>query len=238
MREHQIFSLLLSFATTLILLPTSVRAQCHFGDCFDAYLVATYDGSAMQLRLSLGHRTFGPLVCRGNAVGFDVYRKTIGYLCGPEERVTDQPIAWVAECDAEIDLSFTDPNVKLDTGYQYEARPVDAERNPAQGDGVSSILGYGVAGTAVVAHGEVWPSDNFTTYAGSCPEECFPGGLVDAPSIYEYWGTTVTIIATEASVRYHSNLWVTLFHGSSVNRSRCLVAVEDVDWSAVKRIYD
>jgi hypothetical protein len=194
----------------------------------------------MQLQLSLGHRTFAN-ICRGNAVGFDVYRRTVGYTCGEEERITDQPIAWGGECDAPAELSFTDPGVlNPNTVYQYEARPVDAFRQPAQGDLAASVWGYGVVGTAVVAHGEPVLGDNFQVFVWVCPGECMPGGIVDVPGIdwAEYFGTTVTVLGQSASVVYYSNGWMPQFAGTSVSPSRCLVGVESVGWGAVKRLYD
>jgi hypothetical protein len=222
----------------LIFAPASAWGQCD--DCYDAYLLATYDGSAMQLRLSLGHRNMGPMTCRGNAVGFDVYRKTLGYECGAEQRVTDEPIAWpTAECPAPAEASFTDPNVTLDVAYRYEARPVDAERNPAAGENVSPIWGVGVAGTALLAHGPVYLGDNFNVTVWDCPGECFGWAIVRMSGVDwdEHWGNSVEIYGSNVGVEYYSNLWVTMVEGTSVRPALCVVAVERTAWGAVKRLY-
>jgi hypothetical protein len=237
MRLLKSCSLLLALAG-LILTSTSARGQCR--DCYDAYLLATYDGSAMQLRLSLGHRIFGPSTCRGNAVGFDVYRKTLGYECGAEVRVTDEPIAWpTVECSASADVSFTDPNVTLDTAYGYEARPVDAERNPAQGEQVSPVWGVGVAGTALLAHGLVHQGDNFNVIVDPCPGECTASGIVRMSGVdwAALWGNTVEVYGNNVGVEYYSNLWLTMMEGTSVRPALCVVSVERTGWGAVKVLY-
>jgi hypothetical protein len=111
----------------------------------------------------------------------------LGFECGAEERVTDGPIAWpIADCPATAEVSFTDPDVTLNTAYGYEARPVDADRNPAEGAFASPIRGYGVAGTAVLTHGAVRLGDNFRTVTDTCPGECFPWALLDIPGVE--WG--------------------------------------------------
>ncbi len=229
---------LLPVLALLILPPTSAWGQCD--DCFDAYLLATFDGSAMQLRLSLGHRNMGPMTCRGNAVGFDVFRKTLGYQCGIEERVTDEPIAWPAvECNAPFEASFVDPDVTLNTAYEYEARPVDAERNPAVGEQVSPILGFGVAGTAALARGSVFLGDNFNVIIDPCRGQCFPSGVVYIAGFNwdEHLGNTVTVYGSGVSVTYYSNLWVTLLEGTSVSPASCANAVKPMRWGAVKSLY-
>ncbi len=229
---------LLPVLAVLILAPASAWGQCD--DCYDAYLLAAYDGSAMQLRLSLGRRNMGPMTCRGNAVGFDVYRKTLGHECGAEERVTVEPIAWpTADCAAPADVNFTDPNVTLDTAYWYEARPVDAERNPAEGEGVSPVRGVGVAGTALLAHGPASLGDNFNVIVGGCPGECFPSAIVRVSGVDwdEHWGNTVAVYGNNAGVEYYSNMWVTMVEGTSVRPAPCVVAVERTAWGAVKGLY-
>lgn len=238
MRLHD-FRGLLPVLAVLILAPATAWGQCD--DCYDAYLLATYDGSAMQLRLSLGHRNMGPMTCRGNAVGFDVYRKVLGYECGTEERVTAEPIAWpTAECPAPADVSFADPNVTPDTAYWYEARPVDAERNPAEGGGVSPVRGVGVAGAALLAHGSAQLGDNFNVIVGECPGECFPLAIVRVSGVdwNEHLGDTVAVSGNNVGVEYYSNMWVTLVEGTSVRPALCVVAVERTAWGTVKRLYE
>ena len=223
----------------LIVTPTLAWGQCV--EFYDAFLGATYDGTAMQLLLSVGHRNMGPGTCRGNAVAFDVFRTTLGYACGPEERVTDQPIAWPVTEGAEVfEVNLTDPDVTSDTAYRYEARPVDAERNPAQGELVGSVWGYGVVGVALLAHGRLWEGDNFTVRLEGCPDECLPTGLVSVPGVtWEEvpWGSTVEVYGNGVSPRYYSNTWLPFLEGTSISPAPCLVAVAPVGWSALKRLY-
>jgi len=222
------------FLAVLIVTPTFAWGQDQF---YDAYLLATHDGTAMQLLLSLGQRNFGPGTTRGNAVAFDVFRSTMGHECGPEERVTDQPIAWpVVQGPGNFEVSFTDPNVIPNTAYRYEARPVDAARSPAQGMLVSSVWGYGIVGVALLGHGELIPFDNFTVYVHTCQSECFPDGLVVGTSLMQL-GTTVILYGNRVGLTSQSNLWYPEFFATSANQAPCLVAVEPVGWSALKSLY-
>jgi hypothetical protein len=221
----------------LIATPTFTWGQ---GDaCYDAYLQATYDGAAMQLLLSVGNRNFGPMICRGNAVAFDVFRKTLGYECGSEERVTDEPLAWPVTADPVFEVGFTDPDVTSDTAYRYEARAVDAERNPAQGimpPFGGSVWGYGVVGVALLAHAQLFWGDNFTLSVNSCPGECFADGLVRATPELPL-GTTLLLYGNRVDVDYQSNLWWPLLVLTSTSPAPCIVAVEPARWSTVKRLY-
>ena len=105
--------------------PLSAWGQCPYRDFVLGYVSATYDGSAMQVRLDLEHGYWFPGTARGNAVAFDIFRTELGHECGPVERVTDEPIPWPTECDSFV-VTVTDPNASLDTAYAYDARPVDA----------------------------------------------------------------------------------------------------------------
>jgi hypothetical protein len=224
----------------LMLTPTFARGQCNEEEFYDAFLRATHDGTAMQLLLSVGHRNFGPGFWRGNAVAFDVFRRTLGHECGPEERVTDQPLPWPCmEGPGVFEVHFSDPDVTPDTAYEYEVRTVDAERNPAQGLVQPPVRGYGVVGVALLAHGQLVEGDNFTVMLAGCPAECFPTGLSSVSPV-EFglpWGTTVNLYGDGVSEHYYSNLWLPSFHVTSISPATCLVAVEPVRWSTLKRLY-
>lgn len=221
----------------LIVTPTLAWAQCD--EPYDAFLTATYDGTAIQGRLSLGHgRTWGPSICRGNAVAFDVFRTALGYQCGPEVRVTDPPIPWPVSEDDVFEITFIDPGVSPNTAYRYDARPVDAERNPAQGTG--SVWGYGVVGVALLAHGLLEQSDFPWVNVGGCPGECFVTGLVtglEVPWNELPLGSTVNLYGSSVYVIHQFNVWSTALWGTSISPSGCLVAVESLGWSTVKRLF-
>jgi hypothetical protein len=227
-----------SVLALLILRPTPASGQCPYRDAVTGYVLATYDGTAMQVRLDLENGLWWPGTNRGNAVGFDIFRKQLGYECGPQVRVTAEPIAWPTECEV-FEATLTDPDVALDTAYEYEARPVDAGRNPAQGEGVYSIQSYGVAGTALLAHGHLTQGDNFMMFVDSCPSECLAGGLL-WPDGSEPFDPTrpVLVYGNRVGVTHYSNGWATTLFATSVRNAPCLVAVESVEWGTVKRLYD
>lgn len=219
----------------LLVTPTFSWGQAEF---YDAYLVATYDGSAMQLLLSLGHRNMGPGTCRGNAVGFDVFRRTLGYECGSEKRLTDEPIPWPVTGNPGFEVSFADPDVAPNTAYRYEARPVDAERNPAEGALVTSVWGYGVVGVALLAHGQLVLGDNFNVIVGTCPDECFPACLLTGISVSdEQLESTVELYGNGVNVESYSNQWNPQLYCTSISPAPCPLAVEHVGWSALKVLY-
>ena len=230
------------FLVVLIATPTLARAQCdEFYGVYDAFLTATFDGAAMQVRLSLGcGRSWWPTTGRGNAVAFDVFRRTLGYECGPEERVTDQPLAWPVTEDDVFEITFTDASVTPNTAYRYEARPVDAERNPARGEQVSGVWGYGVAGVALLAHGQLLQDDFPWVNVGECPGECFVSALVTGPGLSETplpWGSTVNLYGSSVYVNHDFNIWSTYLWVTSINPAQCIVAVESVKWGMVKRLF-
>ena len=236
MRLLQSYSRL--FVVLLMLVPARARGQCDEQEYFDAFLRATYDGTAMQLLLSVGHRTFGPGFFRGNAVAFDVFRRVLGYECGPEARVTDQPLPWpCTEGPGVFEVRFSDPDVTTDTAYEYSVRPVDAQRDPAQGTFETPVRGYGVVGVALLAHGQLDEGDNFTVIIGTCPGECFPIGLVFPAQVGLPWGTTVNLYGDGVTEVYYSNLWIPSFHATSIVPALCIVAVEPVHWGTLKRLY-
>lgn len=231
---------LASVLALTILQAAPASGQCPYREVVIGYFLATYDGSAMQLRLDLENGYWWPGTHRGNAVAFDVFRKKLGYECGPEERVTGEPIPWATECEAFV-ANLTDPNVPLDTAYAYEARPVDADRNPAQappGQVVDSFRTYGVAGTALLAHGYLNQGDNFTLFVNSCPNECLGSGLL-RPTRYDTFdlASPVVVYGDRVGVEYYSNGLATTLYATSVTNSQCLIAVEPVEWSTVKRLY-
>jgi len=104
---------------------------------------------------------------------------------------------------------------------------------------VEQIRGYGIVGTAIVAHGQPYLGDNFNTIVSSCPDECMAEGIfyISGFSWWEYWGTTVLIRCHSVDVTYYSNGWVPRFECTSASSSTCLVAVESIDWGAVKYLY-
>lgn len=104
---------------------------------------------------------------------------------------------------------------------------------------MEQIRGYGIVGTAIVAHGQPYLGDNFNTIVSSCPDECMAEGIfyISGFSWWEYWGTTVLIRCHSVDVTYYSNGWVPRFECTSASSSTCLVAVESIDWGAVKYLY-
>ena len=239
---HRLLPLLTPILALLILYPTAALGQCPYRDLVIGYFLATYDGSAMQLRLDLENGLWWPGTHRGNAVAFDVFRRELGYDCGPEVRLTDEPIAWPTECEAFV-ADLTDPDVSIDTAYEYEARPVDANRNPAgpagSGQVVDAFRTYGVAGTALLAHGYLEPGDNFTRFVSTCPGECLADGVMLVPEQSEPFDLQrpVLVYGNRAGVTHYSNGWATTIYGTSVSNAPCLVAVEPTAWGTVKRLY-
>jgi len=218
-----------------LLLPT-----CASGQCYTALLEATYDGTTMEIAFRVGFLGWGPAICRGNAVAFDLYRSTLGYECGAEERVTEQPIpiAWPADELGVFETSCADPGVTLNTAYRYEARLVDPERNPAQDTG--SVRGYGVAGVALLAHGQLGQQDFPLVDVLGCPGECFvPAGIVTGSGLNGSlpFGSTVDLYGSNIYMWKPGDYWQTALWVTSISPSECLVAVEPVSWAALKRLY-
>ena len=219
--------------------PASTRAQCY-----DAYLVGWYDGAVVQLRLNVGQRTFANVCRYNNVVAFDVFRTALGPQCGPDVRITDQPIPWPAQPDNQtVVLELEDPGVVANTGYRYEARPVDAERNPA--GGLEPIYGYAVVGVAPMIHGEVHPECGPVTpclqVAGVCPDECFAWGIVRVPDeLSGQVGTGTPLLLYVNAVTVTGplvNQWWPVFSVVSGRIAPCVVAVAPLAWGSVKRLY-
>jgi len=86
-------------------------------------------------------------------------------------------------------------------------------------------------------HGQIDAYDNFQVYLGGCPGECFPSGLVYPAEWGLPFGTTVELYGTGVGVVHMSELWILALWGTSMTPSTCLVAVQPVAWSTLKRLY-
>ena len=153
---------------------STVRAQ-GFPDF--AYLTGRYDGSALQLEIRILADGYG-----GAAVGLDLYRSTFSLLgCDPPVRITDQPIPY-PNLPYPVSLQFTDAGVTPGAGYHYEARPVDAQRNPVEQS--FPIFGSATTGPALLAQARVYldPYGGLTGYfLLPCPQSCMADGTLEQP---------------------------------------------------------
>ena len=102
------------------------------------------------------------------------------------------------------------------------------------------MWGFGVAGVALLARGQLQTADNFMLSVLPCPDECFATGvLYTTQEAYQHWdeGNTVSMYGNHVGVTYTSNMWAPLLNVTSFQVGPCLVAVEPVEWSALKRLY-
>lgn len=214
---------------------STVRAQ-DFPDF--AFVTGGYDGSALQLEIRILWDGY-----RGAAVALDVYRSSYGLLgCGPEVRITDQPVPYPGP-PYPASVRLTDAGVSPGTGYFYEARLVDARRNPVEQS--LPIFGSATTGVALLAQAKVY----FDRYGGlmgywliGCPQACMPEGPLESPlpnDLMPYVDTDTTLLlygeVVDMVLAY--NFFSPRLRIDHAQPAKCVVEIAPSSWSSVKHLY-
>lgn len=224
-----------SFLMTFALLCGMASTAVAGSDALYAYLKGDYDGSAVQIEIRIFRDEY-----RGDGVALDVYRSALGLLgCGPEIRITDHPIPCPSAFPTSVTL--TDASVTPGTGYKYDVRVVDAQRNPV---GWSlPIGGFATTGVALISHGMLF----FDPFGGIgyglqiCEAGCLADGhLLHPPDeLLQYVDTDTRLLlyGEVVGVGYAPQAWLATLRIDHGRPSSCVVDVAPATWGSAKRLY-
>ena len=142
-----------------------------------------------------------------------------------------------------MSLQLTDAGVSPGAGYHYQARPVDAQRNPVETP--FPIVGSATTGPALLAQAQVF----FDPYGGltgyfllPCPQSCMADGILERPLPdellpYVDTGTTLLLYGEVTGTASGYNSFFPKLRIDHAQPATCVVEVAPASWSLVKRMY-
>lgn len=235
-----------SFAIVAVsLLATGVAQPINLNPAMTSSLEA--DG--LHLTIGFDNNGFGPVTWPQMPSGVDLYRRSLGLECGDAVRVTDAPIPWSWNDQAPfpefaLQIQFVDPTTADGTGYRYEVRAVDGDRNPIAQD-PEAVVGFATHGEALLGHGSLLSGGDcglsFTQEVEPCPNECFPAALVGVPDeLAPYFNTGQTFLlygSITGVSRFFCNTSIPQAVLTRGTPSLCVVGVAPMTWTEAKRLY-
>jgi hypothetical protein len=237
--------LVLATVTALTVSMSIVASAQPSRYCFESS-IRTSDGVHFTVTMADGWNT----TCwPDQVVGIDIYRRGLGIRCGDDFRITATPLPWtenpIPGNGAYVRAEIIDPTAQPNTAYRYLARAVDAERDPVAGN-PDAPMGMATTGEALVAHGRLAMVPAGCTSSEirifDCDAECFHPYLrvPSVPAEFQHYVDSATqlLIYGEVATARDCNFLAPFLRLTRAVPAECVLGIEPVTWSSVKRLYD
>ena len=173
-------------------------------------------------------------------VGWDVLRRAVGDSCWPLVRVNDQPFPRIP---GSHEYTFTETPPSRRTLYEYEAVPVNMNRQPLTISFCWPCSRTGWAscpnGVAPLTIGTLWDG-GWALYILPCSQSCYESFYIEGPLVQElrqYAGTnTVLSFRGTASCGLVEGCRINIT-GYTVATPCGATAARPMSWSQIKTIY-